>query len=111
MNQDANNSNHPSRPDEPGDNQKPEPLISWFKRQVAYVKEALETDAHGNPLPKKEAASDSPVNPDAIYRKTHVEEQPLPQNPSLKLRRTVIDEVIPEKPASPDSSNQTPGPG
>jgi hypothetical protein len=54
-------------------------LLGWLGRQVAHVRNALKTDV-STPAP--------------IYRDTKVEERPLPQNPNVKLRRTVIDEVV-----------------
>jgi hypothetical protein len=41
-----------------------------------------------------------------IYRDCKVEEKPLPQDPKVKLRRTVIDEVVVDRdpPASPDKT-------
>jgi hypothetical protein len=36
-----------------------------------------------------------------VYRDSRVEERPLPGDPNVKLRRTVIDEVVVEKPSPP----------
>jgi len=57
-------------------------LLGWLGRQVAYVRKALKTDVSASKT---------------IYRDTKVEEKPLPQDPNVKLRRTVIDEVVVEK--------------
>jgi hypothetical protein len=54
-------------------------LLGWLGRQVAYVKKALGTDVSTEKT---------------IYRDCKIEEKPLPQDPKVKLRRTVIDEVV-----------------
>ena len=54
-------------------------LLGWLGRQVAYVRKAIGTDVSASKT---------------IYRDTKVEEKPLPQDPKVKLRRTVIDEVV-----------------
>jgi hypothetical protein len=69
-------------------------LLGWLGRQVAYVRKALGTDVSG-----KDASGSK-----TIYRDCKVEEKPLPQDPKVKLRRTVIDEVVVDReaPASGD---------
>ena len=62
-----------------------EGLFGWLGRQVGHVKKAVRTDV--------EAKGDDPAN-QVVYRKDTVHEAPHPENPDLKLRRTVIDEVI-----------------
>jgi len=69
-------------PKKPGQPLPGDGLLGWLGRQVAYVRKALKTDV-----------SDSKT----IYRDTKIEEKPLPQDPNVKLRRTVIDEVVVEK--------------
>jgi hypothetical protein len=59
-------------------------LLGWLGRQVAYVRKALGTDVSGSKT---------------IYRDCKVEEKPLPQDPKVKLRRTVIDEVVVDREA------------
>jgi hypothetical protein len=54
-------------------------LLGWLGRQVAHVRKAIGTDVSASKT---------------IYRDTKVEEKPLPQDPKVKLRRTVIDEVM-----------------
>jgi hypothetical protein len=54
-------------------------LFGWLGRQIGYVKKAVKSD---------------PVGPQKIYRNESVEEQQLPSDPNVKLRRTTIDEVI-----------------
>lgn len=54
-------------------------LWGWLGRQVGYVKKAVHTD---------------PAAPKTVYRNKGVEEKPMPGTPGVKLRRTVIDEVI-----------------
>jgi hypothetical protein len=61
-------------------------LLGWLGRQVAYVRKALKTDV---------------ATSKTIYRDTKIEEKPLPQDPNVKLRRTVIDEVVVEKNTPP----------
>jgi hypothetical protein len=61
----------PKKP--PGDG-----LFGWLGRQIGHVKSALSTD----------------VSKKTIYRNSKTEEKELPQNPNVKLRRTVIDEVV-----------------
>jgi hypothetical protein len=51
----------------------------WLGRQVGHVKKAVETD---------------PAGPKTIYRDNRVQEQQIPNQPGVTLRRTVIDEVI-----------------
>jgi hypothetical protein len=59
-------------------------FFAWLGRQVGYVARAVKTD----------------VGKKTIYRNNSVEELPHPADPNLKLRRTVIDEVIDERPGS-----------
>ncbi len=59
----------------------PNSFFGWLGRQVGHVKKAVKTE------PVKPA-------PKVIYRKNKVEEQPMPDQPGVKLRRTTIDEVI-----------------
>jgi hypothetical protein len=57
-------------------------LFGWLGRQFGYVKKAVDTDVV--------AAGESKT----VYRDCTIEEKELPQDPNVKLRRTVIDEVI-----------------
>jgi len=57
-------------------------FLGWLGRQVGHVKKAVKTDVTP-PAPSK-----------TIYRDCKIEERQLPQDPNVKLRRTVIDEVI-----------------
>jgi hypothetical protein len=59
-------------------------FLGWLGRQVAHVAKAVKTDV-------------SPEASKTVYRDCKIEEQPLPDDPRVKLRRTVIDEVIVEK--------------
>ncbi len=54
-------------------------LWGWLGRQVGHVKKAIDTD---------------PGGPKTIYRDNRVQEQQIPNQPGVTLRRTVIDEVI-----------------
>jgi len=90
-------------------------LWNWFGRQIGHVAKAVKTDvtkkaAAPAALPKQGAAPApaaqpqaaaqphaEPVAPEApkvIYRDEKAEEIELPDRPGMKLRRTVIDEVI-----------------
>jgi hypothetical protein len=81
-------------------------LLGWLGRQVGYVKKAVQVDPAALPPPKKApppSATDAqqPEAPTVVYREGRVEEAEHPTQPGLKLRRTVIDEVIVENDASP----------
>ncbi|HZL35194.1 MAG TPA: hypothetical protein VFC78_07785 [Tepidisphaeraceae bacterium] len=58
-------------------------FFGWLGRQVGHVKKAVK------PL-------DAGPKPQVIYRSDKIEEQEMPDQPGMKLRRTVIDEVIVE---------------
>lgn len=57
-------------------------FFGWLGRQVGYVSKALKTDVMGEKT---------------VYRKETVEERPLPDDPTVVLRRTTTDEVIVKK--------------
>jgi len=57
--------------------------LRWLGRQLGYVTRAVKAD-----VSEKDKT---------IYRRDKVEELPHPDDPKLKLRRTVIDEVIEKK--------------
>ena len=61
-------------------------VFGWLGRQVGHLKKAIATD---------------PAQSQVAYRAQKVEEADHPEQPGVKLRRTVIDEVIVEKPATP----------
>ena len=54
----------------------------WLGRQVGHVTKATQTDVGG---------------PQVVARTNRVQEAVHPEQPNVKLRRTVIDEVIVEK--------------
>jgi hypothetical protein len=54
-------------------------LFGWLGRQFGHVRKAVHADVGG---------------PKTVYRANRVEEKPLEDQPGVKLRRTVIDEVI-----------------
>jgi hypothetical protein len=60
-------------------------LFGWLGRQIGHVKKAVGTDVTKPPAKPK---------PQVIYRDNKVEEAEIPSQPGVKLRRTVIDEVI-----------------
>jgi hypothetical protein len=57
-------------------------FFGWLGRQFGYVSKAVVHD---------------PAGPKTVYRASSVEEKQLPEDPSVKLRRTTIDEVIVNK--------------
>jgi hypothetical protein len=57
-------------------------FLGWLGRQFGHVSKAVKTEV----LP--------PGGSKTVYRDCRIEEKDLPEDPSLKLRRTVIDEVI-----------------
>jgi hypothetical protein len=65
-------------------------LFGWLGRQIGHVKKAVQTNVEA------EAEKQSQGDPETqvVYRKDSVQEAPHPERPDLKLRRTVIDEVI-----------------
>ena len=83
-------------------------LMGWLGRQVGYVNKAAKTKPPASRTPEKkprptaapQAAPQEP--PQVIYREGKVEEAEHPTQPGLKLRRTIIDEVI----ANPSPANQ-----
>ncbi|HWE01793.1 MAG TPA: hypothetical protein VG326_05235 [Tepidisphaeraceae bacterium] len=72
-------------------------FFTWLGRQVGHVKKAV--------VEEDKQSSISP--PSVIYRKDRVEEKEMPDQPGMKLRRTVIDEVIVQ--ARPKLPDETPG--
>ena len=78
-------------------------LFGWLGRQVGYVKKAVTTEAKALPKASSNAAAIPPEDsapqsgPQVLYREGRVEEADHPTQPGVKLRRTVIDEVIVDK--------------
>ena len=70
-----------------------EGFLGWLGRQIGHVKKAVKTEVEAEA--EKQAAGDPETQ--VVYQKETVQEVPHPENPDLKLRRTVIDEVIVEK--------------
>jgi hypothetical protein len=60
-------------------------LFGWLGRQVGHVRKAVQTDP---------AAPLTTTQPKVVYRENRIEEQQLPNQPGVRLRRTVIDEVV-----------------
>jgi hypothetical protein len=78
---------------------KSDSLWNWFGRQIGHVKKAVTTDVtKPAPLPPAPPPPQPEVPPQqqskVIYRDQKAEEVELPDQPGVKLRRTVIDEVI-----------------
>jgi hypothetical protein len=65
-------------------------LFGWLGRQVGHVKKAVKADV----TKKKESVAAPKPKPKVVYRDDKVEEADHPTQPGVKLRRTVIDEVI-----------------
>jgi hypothetical protein len=84
-------------------------LFGWLGRQVGHVKKAVQAEPKAltqspqkpaTPGPSTGAApKPSAVQSDSkvLYREGRVEEADHPTQPGVKLRRTVIDEVIVDK--------------
>lgn len=73
---------------------KPDSLLGWLGRQIGHVKNAVKTDVKKTPAPKPPPEAAAKAKPKVIYRDNKVEEAEHPTQPGVKLRRTVIDEVI-----------------
>jgi hypothetical protein len=82
-------------------------FFGWLGRQVGHVKKAVKTNPAAaarpkppppKPAPAPEPQTEAPNEPTVIYRDGKVEEAPHPTEPGMKLRRTIIDEVIVERP-------------
>ena len=76
-------------------------LWNWLGRQIGHVKKAVTTDVTkpalprpAPPPPQPPPSPEVPQQPTVIYRDEKAEEVELPDRPGVKLRRTVIDEVI-----------------
>ena len=69
-------------PTKPGDQFPGKGLLGWLGRQIAHVRNAVKADVSTSKT---------------IYRDCKIEEKPLPDDPNVKLRRTVIDEVVVER--------------
>jgi len=65
-----------------------EGIFGWLGRQVGHIRQAIAADV--TQPPKPEPAPDSKT----VWRDSRIVEQPSPDDPNVKLRRTVIDEVI-----------------
>ncbi len=68
-------------PDQP-DNLPGNGFLGWLGRQVGHIAKAVKTDVVP-PAPSK-----------VVYRECTIEEKESPTDPNVKLRRTVIDEVV-----------------
>lgn len=84
-------------------------LFGWLGRQVGHVKKAVKTPpAKLPPAGKSEAPADNPKAPapppQVLYRENKIEEAEHPSQPGVKLRRTIIDEVIVDE-ATPAREN------
>jgi hypothetical protein len=66
-------------------------FLGWLGRQVGHVTKAVKTDvtAPSESLPAAEASK-------IVYRECTIEEHASPTDPNVKLRRTIIDEVVKE---------------
>ncbi len=97
---------------------KSDSLWNWFGRQIGHVKKAVTTDVTKPapatlPPPQQQQQPQSqqapppppPEQSKVIYRDEKAEEVDLPDRPGVKLRRTVIDEVIVDQEKS-DAKNQ-----
>jgi hypothetical protein len=64
-------------------------ILGWLGRQIGHVKKAVKADVTKPAPPAKPKPK-----PKVVYRDNKVEEAAHPTQPGMKLRRTVIDEVI-----------------
>jgi hypothetical protein len=55
-------------------------FFGWLGRQIGQVKKAVQTEV--------------PTPPTKVYQNKTVEEAQHPEDPNIKLRRTIIDEAI-----------------
>jgi hypothetical protein len=84
-------------------------LWNWLGRQIGHVKKAVKTNVvppaalpqQSSPPPQQQQSVPPPPppppvpeSPKVIYREQKAEEIEMPDRPGVKLRRTVIDEVI-----------------
>ena len=92
---------------------------NWLGRQVGHVKKAVAADvtkpaaspqlhaesakpqATGEPAAEHPTTSTTPAPPQVIYRDEKAEEVDMPDQPGVKLRRTIIDEVIVDEKKQP----------
>lgn len=65
-------------------------FLGWLGRQVGHVKRAAKTDVTA----KTDEATKTDAAAKKIYEQKKIDESPHPQDPSLLLRRTTIDEAI-----------------
>ena len=85
-------------------------LFGWLGRQIGYVSKAVRTDsiaaAATHPVPPNVRDETKPPTGESagevLYRQGQVQEAEHPTQPGVKLRRTIIDEVIaePEEPGT-----------
>ena len=89
-------------------------LWNWLGRQIGHVKKAVTTDVTKPavlpppappPPPPPPSPATQPQQPKVIYRDQKAEEVELPDRPGVKLRRTVIDEVIVDENKKSDQAN------
>ena len=75
-------------------------LFGWLGRQVGYVSKAVKTPPAVTPPAKRSEPQSAPPppaeapTPAVLYRHDEVQEAEHPAQPGVKLRRTIIDEVI-----------------
>jgi hypothetical protein len=89
---------------------KSDSLWNWLGRQIGHVKKAVTTDVTKPavlppPPPPPQPEAPQPQQPKVIYRDQKAEEVELPDQPGVKLRRTVIDEVIVDENKKSDQAN------
>jgi hypothetical protein len=90
--------------------------FGWLGRQIGYVSKAVRTEPLATPPAKPSAAQraepDEPKKTDppsgepagaVLYRQGQVQEAEHPSQPGVKLRRTIIDEVIVEPDEPPQA--------
>lgn len=80
----------------PGNKKKPQAasVFGWLGRQIGHVKRAVKSDVTKPSSAPKPPPPKPQAKPKVVYRDNKVEEAEHPSQPGVKLRRTVIDEVI-----------------
>jgi hypothetical protein len=93
--------------------EKNDSLWNWLGRQVGHVKKAVKADVTKKPATEPAPAPPAaqpvpppvPEPPKVIYRDERADEVELPDQPGVKLRRTVIDEVIVDEKKPDENKN------
>ena len=84
------NSKMPDQPDNlPGNG-----FLGWLGRQVGHITKAVKTDVAPPPADASKPDASTLDASKIVYRECTIEEKESPLDPNIKLRRTIIDEVV-----------------